>query len=190
MKIERLLIGLAISLLAITVFWDTGSDPKLEQNTWSDTTFSSSTTTIFRVTTTVEPTTTTATTTTTTTTTIPVALVNPDAPCQEWLPIMLEAGWPADRMVLETALTIAWRESRCQANADSGPDHGIYQVNQYWCRPSRYTPNGWLQDRGILSHCDDLFNPQINVRAALAIYHYSLDKHGDGFLPWTTYSGK
>ena len=133
--------------------------------------------------------TTTSTSTTTTTTFVP-ALLPVDHVCYDWLPLLLETGWPTEPDILATALTIMWRESRCQPDADSGPDHGLFQVNRYWCEPSRYTPNGWLQDRGLVVDCDSLFDPAINVASALAIWHYSEDRNGDGFLPWTTYSGR
>lgn len=137
--------------------------------------------------TTTEPTTTTSSSTTTTTV---APLLPVDHACYEWLPQLLKAGWPASPEILGTALTIMWRESRCQPDADSGPDHGLFQINRYWCRPSRYTANGWLQDRGLATDCDSLFDPATNIRAALAIYEYSVDRNGDGFLPWTTYSGR
>ena len=79
----------------------------------------------------------------TTTTTLPAVPV--DHVCYEWLPAMLEAGWPADPDILATGLTIMWRESRCTPTADSGPDHGLMQINRYWCKPSRYSAAGWLQ---------------------------------------------
>ena len=50
----------------------------------------------------------------TTTTTFPWALIAADHVCEEWGPMMLEEGWPADREILETALGIMYRESRCQ----------------------------------------------------------------------------
>ena len=145
-----------------------------------------------------DPPTTTSTTTSTTTTTVPAtttttfapALLPVDHVCYDWLPQLLEAGWPADPQVLGTALTIMHRESRCQPLADSGPDHGLFQINRYWCKPSRYTDQGWLQDRGLVVDCDSLFDPITNIRSALAIYWYSVDRNGDGFLPWTTYSGR
>ena len=127
---------------------------------------------------------------TTTTTTYAPALLPVDHVCYEWLPTLLEAGWPTDPDILATALTIAWRESRCQPDADSGPDHGIWQINRYWCNPSKWSTAGWLQDRGIVTDCDSLFDPLTNARAALAIWQYSEDRNGDGFLPWTTYSGR
>lgn len=190
MKPFRLLAGIAATIAVITFAFgqppETVTLPAQAPNT---------------VIVTLPPTTLATTTTTTLTpavsttkpqvTTLPKrALLPADHVCIEWLPTMLEAGWPDNPDVLAMALTIAWRESRCQATADSGPDHGIWQINRYWCNPSRYTPNGWLQDRGLVTNCDDLFDPLTNARAALAIYNYSVDRNGDGFLPWTTYSAR
>lgn len=140
--------------------------------------------------TTTEPSTTTSSSTSTTTTTTLPALLPVDHVCYEWLPLLIETGWPTDPDILATALTIMWRESRCDPLADSGPDHGLFQINRYWCKPSRYTANGWLQDRQLVVDCDSLFDPATNAASALAIWHYSEDKNGDGFLPWTTYSGR
>ena len=104
----------------------------------------------------VPPTVTTTTSTTSTTTTVPAptttawqpALVDPDTPCQEWVPLMLEEGWPADRDIIETAMWIMWRESRCQPDADSGPDHGLFQINRFWSS-DRSNPPNWLASKGI-----------------------------------------
>ena len=186
MNTNRLALGLVISAIALGWWWDTGPDPQLE-TAWMapntvvialpTSTTSSSTSTTVMVTTVPA----------TTTTTLPA--IPADHVCVDWLPALVEAGWPTDPAILETALTIMWRESRCQPWADSGPDHGLMQINRYWCSPSRYTPNGWLQDRGLVTDCDSLFDPATNLRSALAVWFYSLEKHGDGFLPWTTYSG-
>lgn len=60
-----------------------------------------------------------------------VPLVGPDIPCQEWVPEAVEAGWPADRQVLETLMSVMWRESRCDPAALSkSSDHGLLQVNE------------------------------------------------------------
>ena len=133
----------------------------------------------------------TSTTSTTTSTTEPmIGLVGPDSPCQEWLPLMLEEGWPRDKPTLETALHIMWRESRCTPTADSGPDHGLFQINRFWIS-DQSNPPYWLAAQGIAQTHDDLFDPRTNVRAALAIYKYSCDRNGADrcFAPWTTWSG-
>ena len=104
--------------------------------------------------------------------------------------MMLEEGWPADREILETALTIMWRESRCQPDADSGPDHGLFQINRFWSSDKSNPPN-WLAAQGIAQSHDELFDPRTNIRAALAIYNYSCNRNGADrcFAPWTTWSG-
>ena len=186
MKPTRLGLG-AIAVIALIIAFgqpsDTITTPATAPNTVIVTLPPSTTST-------TEPATTTSSSSSTSTTTTWPALLPPDHVCYEWLPTMLEAGWPADPDILATALTIAWRESRCDPLADSGPDHGIWQVNRYWCKPSKYSAAGWLQDRGIVTDCDSLFDPLTNARAALAIWLYSEQKNGDGFLPWTTYSGR
>ena len=125
-----------------------------------------------------------------TTTAYVPALVGPDTVCAEWAPMMLEEGWPADREILETALGIMWRESRCQPDADSGPDHGLFQINRFWSS-DRSNPPNWLAAQGIANSHDELFNPRTNIRAALAIYNYSCERNGPDrcFAPWTTWSG-
>lgn len=134
--------------------------------------------------------TTTSTTSTTTTTTWAPAVVGPDIVCSEWAPMMLDEGWPADREILETALSIMYRESRCIPTVDSGPDHGLFQINRFWIS-DRSNPPYWLAAMGIAQTHDDLFDPRTNIRAALAIYNYSCEHNGPDqcFAPWTTWSG-
>jgi hypothetical protein len=139
--------------------------------------------------TTVAPATTTTTTiTTTTTTTTTTTVPEIDAPCPEWHPTAIEAGW--DTEDLYRLGYIIWRESRCQPDAFNGDDpnsgsRGLAQINGYWCRPSAYHPQGWLQAQGVLGHCDDLHDPLTNLTAALAIYGYA-EGRGCGWSPWTT----
>lgn len=142
--------------------------------------------------TTAPPTTTTSTTTTTTTstttTTTSTTVPDIDAPCPEWHPTAIEAGWDTDH--LERLGYIIWRESRCQPDAFNGDDPnggsvGLVQINQYWCKQNRYNPDGWLQAQGVLGHCDDLHDPLTNLTAALAIYGYA-EGRGCGWSPWTT----
>jgi hypothetical protein len=116
---------------------------------------------------------------TTTTTTMP-ALVNT---CTQVATLALAEGLPQTE--LETALKVAVRESRCTSdafNADdtNGGSYGIYQINGYWCLPNNYWPIGWLQAKDILQTCDDLYDPTINTKAMVAIWHNS------DWLPWNT----
>jgi hypothetical protein len=114
-----------------------------------------------------------------TTTTLP-PFVNT---CTQVATLALAEGLPPSE--LETALIVAVRESRCTEDAfnstdSNGGSRGIYQINGYWCRPNDYWPIGWLQAKGILQTCDDLFDPITNTKAMVAIWHNS------GWLPWTT----
>jgi hypothetical protein len=128
------------------------------------------------------------TTTTTTTTTVPVFEPDPDALCPEWHETALEAGWDEDE--LDRLDYVLWRESRCLPEVHNPTDpnsgsYGLSQVNGFWCNPSRYNPDGWLQAQGVLQHCTDLHDPVINLTAARAIYRYAQDR-GCGWSPWAT----
>jgi hypothetical protein len=78
---------------------------------------------------------------------------------------------------------IMWRESRCRQVAHNpkdpnGGSYGLFQINGYWCQPSRYSKNGWLQQQGILKTCSELYIPIVNAKAFMAIYDYA------GWQPW------
>jgi hypothetical protein len=111
--------------------------------------------------------------TTTTTTTVHVS---PDAQCPMWWSLALSVGFTAEQM--PTLDRIMYRESRCdptQLNAadPNGGSISLTQINMFWCLPSRYYPSGYLQSVGVLNTCDDLYEPEINLRAALALVAYS-----------------
>lgn len=115
----------------------------------------------------------------TTTTTLPALVTT----CTQVATLALAEGLPPSE--LETALRVAVRESRCTSDAFNATDvkggsRGIYQINGAWCVPNTYWPIGWLQAKGILQTCDDLYDPTINTRAMVAIWHNS------GWLPWST----
>jgi hypothetical protein len=81
---------------------------------------------------------------------------------------------------------IAWHESRCLTDArgdlTKGVSHGILQIHgPSWCEPSRYWPDGYLQTKGILDTCEDLYDPEISVLAARLIWMEG------GFEQWSTY---
>ena len=113
------------------------------------------------------------------------ATTQPDAPktlCEQVFDTAKAIGWPADQLGMLVA--IAQRESRCQPDAfnlsdPNGGSYGIMQINGFWCQPSRYWPNGYLQAYGLLTSCADLYDRETNLRAALAIYRYS-----NGWRAW------
>jgi hypothetical protein len=93
------------------------------------------------------------------------------------------AGW-AD-WDIETLMMVVRRESRCVPTAfnptdPNGGSYGLTQINGFWCRPSKYWPQGWLQAHGIVGACDELYDPMTNLKAAYAIHRNS------GWVPWRT----
>lgn len=114
--------------------------------------------------------------------------------CGEWHDLALMVGWPAEEW--PTLSYVLYRESRCNVGSHNKTDpmsgsRGLLQINGYWCKPSKYFANGWLQEQGILSTCDDLYDPVVNLKAGLAIWWYGEVKHGCGWRgPWATPCGK
>jgi hypothetical protein len=100
--------------------------------------------------------------------------------CEQFSALAVNLGWPADqRTVLES---IMFRESRCIPNAvnskdPNGGSRGLMQINGFW------TP--WLTDAGIITSAENLLQADVNLRAALAIYNYGVERHGYGWGPWS-----
>jgi soluble lytic murein transglycosylase-like protein len=116
-----------------------------------------------------------------TTTTSSTIYIDPyTSACEQFSALAVNLGWPADqRTVLES---IMWRESNCTPNAvnskdPNGGSRGLMQINGFW------TP--WLTDAGIITSAENLLQADVNLRAALAIYNYGVDKHGYGWGPWS-----
>jgi len=118
---------------------------------------------------------------TTTSSTSSTIYIDPySSACEQFSALAVNLGWPADqRTVLES---IMFRESRCIPNAYNGKDpqggsRGLMQLNGFW------TP--WLIERGLIISEENLLQADVNLRAALAIYNYGVDKHGYGWGPWS-----
>ena len=112
-----------------------------------------------------------------TTTIAPVVTVDVSegTECQMWLQTALDAGWPNDRTVLDRLGFIMWRESRCTPTADSGPDHGLTQINQIH--------KGWITDLGW-TH-EQMKDPMINLRFAWLLYSGREANGQCGWTPWS-----
>ena len=109
-------------------------------------------------------------------------ITQPDA-CQTVFDMARHVGWPEHE--LTQLIAIAYRESRCNPTAfnatdPNGGSNGVMQINQFWCKPSKYFVNGYLQAYGLIRNCDDLFDLEANLRSALAIYRYS-----NGWRAWS-----
>lgn len=116
-----------------------------------------------------------------TTTTSSTIFIDPyGSACEQFSALAVNLGWPADqRTVLESVM---FRESRCIPNAvnskdPNGGSRGLMQINGFW------TP--WLTDAGIINSAQDLLQADVNLRAALAIYNYGVERHGFGWGPWS-----
>lgn len=111
-------------------------------------------------------------------------------PCGEYHDLAIAVGWSEDQW--KKLSKIMYRESRCNTMSHNTTDptkagsRGLIQINGFWCLPNKYNPNGFLQKVGVLGSCDDLWNPELNLRAGLAIFKYSEDVNGDGWQPWRT----
>lgn len=109
--------------------------------------------------------------------------------CGEWRSLAIAVGWKPEQW--PKLSYVLHRESRCTTTAynrtdPNGGSMGLMQINGYWCKKNRWNPSGWLQAQGILSSCDDLYKPEINLRAGLAMWNYSQQHNGCGWRPWAT----
>lgn len=107
--------------------------------------------------------------------------------CGEWHDLAISIGWSEAQW--PTLSRVLHRESRCSPTSyykadPNGGSHGLMQINGYWCRKNKYNPSGWLQARGILSTCNDLYIPEVNLRAGLAMWNYSQQANKCGWRPW------
>lgn len=124
------------------------------------------------------------TTSTTMSSTVPIP---PAARCPMWWSLAAAEGFTSDEM--STLDRIMFRESRCDPSQTNLHDpntgsFGLTQINGFWCLPSRYYPNGYLQTVGVLSSCSDLYEPQTNLRAAFALVAYSRSVGIDQWSQW------
>ena len=95
--------------------------------------------------------------------------------CGVWFPLAISQGWPDDPVILKTLDRVMWRESRCTPDADSGPDHGLMQINQIHTK--------WLNDLNW-TH-EDMKDPTANLRFAWLLYSGRETKGQCGWTPWS-----
>lgn len=86
--------------------------------------------------------------------------------CGEWRNLALAVGWPESEW--PRLNYIIWRESRCLPWADSGPDHGLTQINRIH--------TDWLAMMGW-TH-EDMYVPELNLTFAYRLWETS------GWRPW------
>ena len=97
----------------------------------------------------------------TTTTTIKA----PKKGCAQYVADAITAGWPADQAPM--LARVMFRESRCNPLAynsqdSNGGSRGLMQMNG--------THKSWLIEQGFITTLDDLFRPDVNLRASAHLY--------------------
>lgn len=123
-----------------------------------------------------------------TTTGVPVPLVYPDTPCQQWVDEAIEAGWPADRDILDQLLRIVWKESRCLqitplspdpeiAAMFNGHDHSLIQANEIH--------TAWVEQMFGEPFDVAMADPVKALRFAWALYKAREDAGKCGWQPWS-----
>ena len=115
-----------------------------------------------------------------TTTTSSTLFIDPYATAAEqFAALAVNLGWPVEEY--DTLVKVITRESNGIAIAHNTADpmtgsYGLMQINGFWCRGA----NSYLQKAGLLTSCEMLLDPQINLRAGLIIFTRS------GWSPWRT----
>jgi hypothetical protein len=100
------------------------------------------------------------------------------APAQ-FAALAVNLGWSVSEY--DTLVKVITRESNGIAIAHNRKDpmtgsYGLMQINGFWCKG----PNSYLQKAGLITSCEMLLDPQINLRAGLIIFNRS------GWSPWRT----
>jgi len=85
--------------------------------------------------------------------------------CMEYLNDAILAGWPISEAPM--ILRVMQRESRCTPTALNAADsnngsRGLFQING--------VHQTWLIKDGYIKKLDDLYNPDVNIRAALHLW--------------------
>ena len=85
--------------------------------------------------------------------------------CMEYLNDAIIAGWPISES--PTILRVIQRESACDPLALNSKDsnngsRGLFQING--------VHQTWLIKEGYIKKLDDLYNPDVNIRAALHLW--------------------
>ena len=98
---------------------------------------------------------------------------------EQFAALAVTLGWPVKEY--KTLVKVIKRESNGIAIAHNSKDpmtgsYGLMQINGFWCKGA----NSFLQKAGLLTSCEMLLDPQINLRAGLIIYTRS------GWSPWKT----
>lgn len=107
--------------------------------------------------------------------------IDPETPCQELLGLAIDAGWPADTVILEQLAWILHKETRCQniTPADSrwnGSDTGLLQINQIHTR--------YVEQLYAEPYLEAMANPWKNLNYGWILYSGREAEGRCGWQPW------
>lgn len=119
--------------------------------------------------------------------------VKSNAKCGQWWQAMSDAGWSDKDIAKGDA--IMFRESRCDASQINSDDpttigkhkgsFGLYQINLYWIKQTRWYPQGFLQTKlNRELKPTDLLDAEVNIAAALEIIKQNRADGGCGWSAW------
>lgn len=96
---------------------------------------------------------------------------------EQFAQLAINLGWPA--IEYDKIVKVIERESHGNPSAHNRKDpmsgsYGLFQLNGFWCKG----PNSYLQKAGLITSCENLLDPQTNIKAALIIWTRS------GWSPW------
>jgi len=92
--------------------------------------------------------------------------------CPQWYDLAMQFFSPAEWYTIDFLLN---RESRCDPQAlnpkdtNGKPSYSLFQINAFWCSPTKHHDQGFLQEHGVLTTSEELFEPETQFRAARAI---------------------
>jgi len=110
--------------------------------------------------------------------------------CPQWYDLAMQYFPPSEWDTIDFLLD---RESRCDLMAfnpkdtNGKPSYSLFQINAFWCTPSKHYEQGFLQQHGVLTTCEELFDAPTQFKAARAIYLEGLVRHGMGWRSWGSY---
>lgn len=110
--------------------------------------------------------------------------------CHQWMPMAIKAGFK--KSDLKELDRLMYRESRCAPGARhlnknsaglvTSIDKGLMQINdRSWVT--------YLRNLKIIKTSDDLLHPGTNLKAAKALYDYSVDHGYSRWHQWRTFGG-
>lgn len=107
---------------------------------------------------------------------------SPEKRCPQYEDAAYQAGFAKNQIYIVSYLM--WRESRCNPAVynekdSNGGSRGLLQVNGVWTKQ--------LVDAGIIKSVDDLYQPDVNLRAGFYLFSQSLkySRYNYGWKPWS-----